>query len=777
MHSQNKLRLQLMLGTALLAAPVSALAQTAPAPTASTPVANAPVGLDDIVVTATKRETNLQDTPISISVMNSEALQNRHVQSLMDLADGAVPSLRVATFEARQSALTIGIRGIVPNDANQPAREQGVGVYVDGVYLARQHGLASALLDIERVEVLKGPQGTLFGRNTEGGALSLVTKKPTGVFGMRAIAGVGNLESYNTELHVDFPALGDFAFKVDGVLQVQGPVTENILPGETGFGQYDRRGLRFQTRWTPSENFTADLAADIGKDKNTPFYSQLLNFNPNGLPVVPFTSTSVAKDNIRALSPLVQVEGSKRMTQADIGVPQQWSVDDTRGVDLHLSYRPTDALEIRSITAYRDLDVEQYDNIAGAHRPPVTGPNGKFSRYSLAGFWQHQFSQELQAVGSLGDSIDYVGGVFYFKETVSDDAATPSTNQWNSDGTGYTILDPTPTIRGSRSLDRASTAHSESKAVYGQATWTPASMDALHLTVGGRYTWDEKDGKLEVVNNAATDLTFRSKVDRFDPLITLAYDVTDSINVYGKYSTGYRAGGASSRSLTYRSFNPEEVKAYELGLKSDLFDRRVRLNAAVYAMDRTDSQIDFSLVTVIGASTRNTLETINAPGTTKIRGVELEGQFRATDNLTLSASYAYTDAKVPDTINPFNGISQQVFIAYTPENAASVAADWNSPFMGATLKAHVDANYADANHSFEQFAIKNDSSFVVNARVAIADITTRDGGPLLEVALWSRNLLDETYVYRRDPSNRSTLGDYGNFNNPRTFGIELRASY
>ena len=779
MHRQTKLRLQLLLGTALLAAPVTALAQTAPAP-----AANSPVGLDDIVVTATKRETNLQDTPISISVVNSEALQNRHVQSLMDLADGAVPSLRVATFEARQSALTIGIRGIVPNDANQPAREQGVGVYVDGVYLARQHGLAAALLDIERVEVLKGPQGTLFGRNTEGGALSLVTKKPTGVFGMRAIAGVGNLESYNSELHVDFPAIGDFAFKVDGVLQVQGPVTENILPGETGFGQYDRRGLRFQTRWTPSENFTADLAADVGKDKNTPFYSQLLNFNPNGLTVVPFTSASVPSGSIRGLSPLVQVEGSKRMTQADIGVPQQWSVDDTRGVDLHMSYRPTDALEIRSITAYRDLDVEQYDNIAGAHRPPVVGPNGKFSRYSLAGFWQHQFSQELQAVGSLGDSIDYVGGVFYFKETVSDDASTPSTNQWNADGTGYTILDPTPTIRGFRSMDRKSTAHSESKAIYGQATWTPASMDALHLTVGGRYTWDDKDGVLELVNNdlpivngVKGVLRFNSKVDRFDPLVTLAYDVTDSINVYGKYSTGYRAGGASSRSLTYRSFDPEEVKAYELGLKSDLFDRRVRLNAAIYAMNRTDSQIDFSLVTVQGASTRNTLETINAPGTTKIRGLELEGQFRATDNLTLSASYAYTDAKVPDTVNPFNGQTQKVFIAYTPENAASFAADWNSPFMGATLKAHVDANYADANHSFEQFEIKNDSSFVVNARVAIADITTRDGGPLLEVALWSRNLLDETYVYRRDPSNRNTLGDYGNFNNPRTFGIELRASY
>ena len=776
MKTKNTLRLSLLAGAALIALPLPAFAQ-AVSPDPEPAGASEPTGLDDVVVTATKRETNLQDTPISISVLSAETLENRHVQSLMDLADGAVPSLRVATFEARQSALTIGVRGIVPNDANQPAREQGVGIYVDGVYLARQHGLGAALLDIERIEVLKGPQGTLFGRNTEGGALSMVTRRPTGEFGLRAVAGIGNLDSYNSELHVNFPALGDFAFKVDGVIQVQGPVTRNLQPGEEGFGQYDRRGIRFQTRWTPSDSFTADFALDMGKDKNTPFYSQLLNFNPNGLTVVPWTSASVPSGSIRDLAPIVQVNGDSIMSVSDIGVPQQWSVDDTRGTDLHLSWRPNDSVEIRSITAYREVDVEQYDNIAGAHRPPIVGPNANFSRYSLAGFWQHQFSQEFQAVGSLGDNIDYVAGLFYFKETVSDDAATPSTNRWNATGTGYTFLDPTPTIRGFRSIDRASTAHSESKAIYGQATWTPASLDTLHLTVGGRYTWDDKDGVLSTVNNAATNFTFESSVDRFDPLVTLAYEINDEINVYAKYSTGYRAGGASSRSLTYRSFDPEEVKAYEIGLKSDLFDNRVRLNAAIYAMDRTDSQIDFSLVTVIGASTRNTLETINAPGTTTIRGLELDGQFQVTENLRLSAGYAYTDAQIPDTVNPFNGVLQKVFIAYTPKNAASVSADWESPLMGATLRAHVDASYSDAAQSFDQFEIKNDSSFVVNGRIAIADIQTTAGGPTMEVALWSRNLLDEQYVYRRDPSNRNTIGDYGNFNTPRTFGIELRTTY
>ncbi|WP_332659742.1 TonB-dependent receptor [Brevundimonas sp.] len=784
MNRHTNRRLGLLAGSALLLVAASpALAQThsmggGPAIEPGDPAEPGPTNLGEVIVTATKRETNLQDTPISISVVNSEDLSNRHVQSLIDLADGSVPGLRVATFEARQSALTIGIRGIVPLDANQPAREQGVGVYVDGVYLGRQHGLGSALLDIERVEVLKGPQGTLFGRNTEGGALSLVTRKPSGQFGMRAVAGVGNLESYNSELHIDFPALGDFAFKVDGGIQVQGPVTSNILPGEEGFGQYDRRGLRAQVRWTPTDTFTADLAMDTGLDKNTPFYSQLLNFNPLGRPVVPWNSPTVPSGSIRDLAPIVIVEGEARMTVADIGVPQQWSTDETSGADLHLSWTPTDTLEIRSITAYREVDVDQYDNIAGAHRPPVVGPNANFSRYSLAGLWQHQFSQEFQAVGNLGDRFDYVGGLYYFRETVSDDAATPSTNRWNADGTGYTILDPTPTIRGFRFVDRASTAHSESKAVYGQATWTPAVMDdALHITLGGRYTWDDKDGVLSTVNNAATNFTFESSVDRFDPLVTVAWDVTDQVNVYAKYSTGYRAGGASSRSLTYRSFDPEEVQAYEVGLKSDLFDNRVRLNAAIYAMDREDSQIDFSLVTVVGASTRNTLETINAPGTTKIRGVELEGLFQVTENLRLSAAYAYTDTEIPPTQNPFTGVVQPVFIVFTPPNAANVAADWESSFSGGVFRAHIDASYADATQTFDQTEVKNDSSFIVNGRLALTDMQPTPGGPMVEVALWSRNLLDEAHVYRRDPANRATIGDYGNFNAPRTFGLEVRLSY
>ncbi|HEX8621583.1 MAG TPA: TonB-dependent receptor [Allosphingosinicella sp.] len=752
-------------------AETDAAADAAPAPAAANE------DLEEIVVTATKRETNLQRTPIAISVLGAEAIANRHVQSLGDLADGSVPGLRVATFEARTSALTIGIRGIVPLDANQPAREQGVGVYIDGVYLGRQHGLGAALLDVERIEVLKGPQGTLFGRNTEGGALSIVTRAPTGAFGLRMRAGLGNFGAYNADAHLDLPALGPLSVKIDGAVQYQGATARNPLPGNVGWNYFDRRGLQVKARLRPSARFTADLSADIGRDGNSPFYSQLLNYNPLGLKVGP-AGGALPAGGIRPLPPIVEVEGAERMKVADIGVPQQPSVDKTMGAAMTLRWDATDDLQLRSISAWREVEVEQWDNSGGAHRLPVFAPNGNFSRYSLAGLWQHQFSQEFQAVGSLGDSLDYVAGLYYFEEEASDDASTPSTNRWNADGTGYTINDPRPTIRGFRTVDRASRAKSRSYAAYGQATWTPPAFDALHVTLGGRFTHDSKSGRLTTVNNAPTGFAFEQKHDRFNPLVTIAFDAARDVHLYAKYATGYRAGGASSRSLTYRSFGPEDVESWEVGAKTELFDRRLRLNLAAYAMDRKGSQIDFSLVTPQpNGSTRNTLETINAPGTTRIRGIEIDATLRVADGLTLTGAYAYTDTRIPDTVNPFKGVVEPVFIVFTPRNAASAAVDFERPFLGARLRFHLDANYAQATQTFAESAVKNDSSFIVNGRLALGGIALDGDGAGLELALWSRNLLNEAHVYRRDPANRAVLGDYGNFNAPRTFGIEAAVKF
>lgn len=712
--------------------------------------------LEQIVVTATKRETQLKDTPISMSVESAEDLEERHVQSLLDLGDGSVPGLNVATFEARQTALTIGIRGIVPLDANQPAREQGVGVYIDGVYLGRQHGLNAALLDIERIEVLKGPQGTLFGRNTSGGALSLVTKKPTGVLEGTVKAGAGNYGSNNIEAHLNLPEVANISTKIDFISQYQDATIENPLEGQAGWNFFDRTGARFSADWQ-GDYTNIYFTADVGTDNNTPFYSQLLNFDPNNKGLDPLPS-------------MIVVEGNDRMKVADIGVPQAESGNETSGLSLTVTRETNLGFEFKSITAVRDVSSEQWDNSGGAHRVPEPKPNRVFSRYSLSKLGQDQVSQEFQIVGST-NTIDYVAGVYYFKENAWEEAATPSTNRWNADLTGYTTLDPAIWAYENWRVDRGSRATSESTGVFGQVTYTNENLPTVHFTVGGRQTQDDKVGRLYKVKGLDAEWDMNLSTSRFNPLAIVAWDASEDVNVYAKYATGYRSGGASSRSLSFNEFGPEDVDSYELGLKYE--GNAARLNLSAYTMDRTGSQIDFSQVNFdpITQSTRNTLETLNAPGVTKINGLEVDGQIAITDELQLRAAYTYTSTDVPDTVNPFNGELQPVFIVFTPENVFNVGADYTKYFKKFVLNGHFDVSKTDAANAFSQYALKNDAHTIANASLAIEDIQIGNGSGWLQ--LWARNLTDEAYVYRRDPQKDDKLGTYGNFNAPRTYGLTV----
>lgn len=712
--------------------------------------------LEQIVVTATKRETQLKDTPISMSVESAEDLEERHVQSLLDLGDGSVPGLNVATFEARQTALTIGIRGIVPLDANQPAREQGVGVYIDGVYLGRQHGLNAALLDIERIEVLKGPQGTLFGRNTSGGALSLVTKKPTGFLEGTVKAGAGNYGSNNIEAHINLPEVANISTKIDFISQYQDATIENPLEGQAGWNFFDRTGARFSADWQ-GDYTNIYFTADVGTDNNTPFYSQLLNFDPNNKGLDPLPS-------------MIVVEGNDRMKVADIGVPQAESGNETSGLSLTVTRETNLGFEFKSITAVRDVSSEQWDNSGGAHRVPEPKPNRVFSRYSLSKLGQDQVSQEFQIVGST-NTIDYVAGVYYFKENAWEEAATPSTNQWNADLTGYTTLDPATWAYENWRVDRGSRATSESTGVFGQVTYTNENLPTVHFTVGGRQTQDDKVGRLYKVKGLDAEWDMNLSTSRFNPLAIVAWDASEDVNVYAKYATGYRSGGASSRSLSFNEFGPEDVDSYELGLKYE--GNAARLNLSAYTMDRTGSQIDFSQVNFdpITQSTRNTLETLNAPGVTKINGLEVDGQIAITDELQLRAAYTYTSTDVPDTVNPFNGELQPVFIVFTPENVFNVGADYTKYFKKFVLNGHFDVSKTDAANAFSQYALKNDAHTIANASLAIEDIQIGNGSGWVQ--LWTRNLTDEAYVYRRDPQKDDKLGTYGNFNAPRTYGLTV----
>ena len=560
----------------------------------------------------------------------------------------------------------------------------------------------------------------------------------------------------------------------------------------------------------------------------------------------------------------------------DIGVPQKLSFDETHGFSNSFKWKIAPEIELRSITAWRGVDVQQNDNSGGAHRVPivnylaVTGTGTpvctaatvattaacQFSRYSLADLRQRQFSQEFQAVGSIG-SVDYVAGLYYFYEHVSDTAATPNSMGVIATTTGTAITGATyvpipfctavtPLFVGQAvngcSIDRASEVVSRSYAAFAQVTWN--ATDALHITVGGRYTSDKKKGVLHFSRNVNYDDPANAAIlarngytpldkswNRFNPLVTVAYDFSDSVHGYAKYATGYRAGGASSRTSNYQAFNPEDVKSYEVGLKADFWDRRARFNIAGYIMERKDSQVDLSTIQPTATGNFNNLVTFNAPGTTKIRGIEADLTVKPIEGLTLNASYAYTytdippvnvtyqafltctgagapaaacptPATVPAAVIPLNTTvtPQKFYIVFTPRNAASGAIDYELPIgdTDARVKFHLDANYAQATQSFDQFATKADASFIVNGRISVVDVKLGSGDQKLTFGIWSRNLFDEHHVYRRDPSNSipavqtaaltttnvltvgnngGILGDYGNFNTPRTIGVDASIKF
>lgn len=745
-------------------------------------------GLTEITVTAQKRPENLQQTPISISVLSGEQMTNRHVTSLVDLTDGSIPSLRVAPFFSRPTALIVNIRGIgVLGDSNQPARDQGVGVYVDGIYLGRAQGLGTALFDIASVEVLKGPQGTLFGRNTEGGAVSIVTRKPSGAFRLDATAGVGNYGSYKGELHLDLPEFAGLSFKVDAVAARRNPTVHNPLSGAEGFNSYDKQGLHIAALWKPLADFSALYSFDTSRDATTPLYFQLL----------------AAGSNKQAVLGTVQ---PTRATVANVGVTQQRNIGRVHGHSLTLELQASPDLTFKSITAYRELTQGQFDN--GSAASSMSNASGVFTgvgfaRYSLAQFRQNQASQEFQVIGEM-PRLKYVLGALWYQEKVEDNAQAFNTAQFtNAAGSAYTVLTPNP---AAQAIDRASHVTASSIGMFGQATWTPAMLgDTVHLTGGLRWTRDAKHGTLFTVNNALpVDRSGVSRVipldaawSRVDPMVNLSLDVTPDVHVYGKWSTGYKSGGANSRSQEYDRFNPEEVSIFEIGAKTEFWNRRARFNIAGYAGTYKNIQVDFIRpfeTTANGVTTRitrTTLSTVNAPGTGGLHGVEAELTLAPVDGLTLSASYAHTYVRIPAAVNPYpntagviSTLAVPIYATYTPSDAASASIDYERALGPVTLRLHLDANYDSGyyvntsdpryvgpNDPANIYQPKGDAAFIVNGRLALADIGMGGSGARATVALWARNLLNEQHVFYKSLS--ATSGLQGFYNEPRTWGVDL----
>ncbi|MDO8802363.1 TonB-dependent receptor [Phenylobacterium sp.] len=822
--------------------------------------AESTTALSEVVVTAERRATDAQKTPISISVVSEQAIEDRHIYSLTDLKDGSAPGLTVTPFASRPFSIILNIRGVgIMQDTNQPAADSGIGVYLDGVYLGRPQGLDAGLYDLQAIEVLKGPQGTLFGRNTEGGALNITTKKPTGEFGMQMVGGIGNFGSYESQFHLNLPEYRDFSVKLDGMIQAHDGYVKNPMPGQRDWNEAARRGLRAQVRWTPTPNFTADYAFDISHTEDTTIFGYTLK----------------AANNV-TISPLSSVP-TRRIDVAPIGAILQPSLGDQWGHALTLAWDVAPWLTLKSISAYRDLYQDQYSQ-PGTTGVPITaslGAGQNFQRLSIAQFDQDQYSEELQAIGEVG-RVNFIVGGMYFHESTSDQAQAFNTLRWDTSGIasgitpvvytpfGNSVLGPnacittpaacatsynnfygqpgqTTLVKGlypNIGVDRASQATTESIGIYGQATWTPPIFeDRLRLTGGLRWNEDRKQGELLVVNNtlpylpdATGQLTNVQGVikrseswRRVNPMVNVAFDIAPDISVYGKWSTGYRSGGFNSRSITYSSWDPEDVSMFEIGLKSEFFDNRLRFNIAAYKGDYKDVYYNISgnyntfatdpktgQLVVVSGSTRTVEDTYNMKGVGKVSGVETEFDLAPFEGLTISGSYTYAEVTMPLFTDPvprpqINAAGVVTGYAlntptlyhqlYTPQNRVTGAINYHREiFDNATLRLHLDGAWNDGQYSTASDVstgtrdasgntiylpqLKTETGAIFNGRISITDIPLVDSGAKLSLAVWARNLFDTNLLIGRSGSYiRPSSSVTGAFNDPRTYGATISVKY
>lgn len=704
--------------------------------------------LDEIIVTAEKREQSLQDTPIAISVLGAEDLENQGISSLGNLADSTIPSLRIQYFGSSPTTLVIALRGNGAADLGQTTREGVVATYLDGIYLGRAQGLAMEFADLERIEVLRGPQGTLFGRNATGGAINLISKKPSGVFDIEQTFGRGNYNSFRSETHINFPEFAGISAKVDYVHSERDGWVENSAPGEWDYSAYKNHSGRVSLHWQPSEVVDVDYSYDQSSLKASQNYFQLY------------------RDDFGLLG---VEDGRQDETRFPIS-PLDPAVTDQRLHALTISGQVSDDILFKSLTGYRELEEEARNNFGGALF---------FNGYIFAeDITQRQVTQEFQLIGS-GDQWEWVAGLFYFDEDVQQDqqnffsldslgcttgvpnSPVPVTTIYTTcDTTGVSSFPQPPNL-----LD----AVAESKAVYAQATWTPPGLaDRLHITGGLRRTEDEKSGRRFQYVLHTGDL----KTSHTDPSLTVSYQWSDDLSTYIKWGTAYRAGGFNVRSTSFGGYDEEEVYSREIGIKSEFWDQRLRFNAAVFRNIYQNMQLDFTDPTNVAITA-----TFNATEDAEVEGFEMDLTFTPLTGLVLGLNYTYLNSDMPPQPNPLSaggGDPEAFLISQTPEHAGSLAIDYElSALPIGTFIAHLDI-FATDQYATSSFGVSHQDAYkLINGRLTLADIGANESRGSFKVSLWGKNLTDEEFVNLSFGIGDPAIAIGQVFGPPRTYGLDL----
>jgi iron complex outermembrane receptor protein len=747
--------------------------------------------LEEIIVTAQKREEAIQDVPIAISAFGADALEKQGISNLEDFQGGQVPSLKVVSFAGRPNTIQIGIRGITESDPTQLTVERPIAVYVDGVYIARGNGMDTEVFDIERMEVLRGPQGTLFGRNAMGGALNITTRKPKGEFGFKQELEASSLDEYKSRTLIDTPEFNGLSASL-GYLHRQANGWINNPGGKEDFNWQDKDAYRIALQYQ-ADSVVVDYSYDHTEIDFTANYPILLDkpaasFNP-------------------------RPAGYGRPDSAWNGTLAKPASTTNEGHSLTVEWSINDSLTFKSVSGYRDLD--DYAEASGAGANAFV-PGAAFAALGLTAFQavsdntnfatttQDQFSQEFQLIGDT-DRLEWQVGAMYFHE---DGAFTNNSDfgyLYNGCNplAGYGASCGQPVLSylfASRGIPRATTqadVDTDSYGLFAQATWNPDILDdRLKITAGLRYGNDDKDIHRPLQNNLPVSISANASTERLDPALTIAWQLLDETSIYARYSTAYRGGGVSVREVnTFTPFEEEEIESAEVGLKSVFWDNRARINAALFY-----NEIDNFVVSVqqvcTGCTTSNTVLT-NADGKARMHGGELDASVLIMDGLTLSVAYTYLDNSIPPALD--NGVVRQPSLNNAPRNSWAVNIDYAfEPFSFGQLDAHLDVTDSD-EYCFNPFSCRQDAVMaqgdiaglqggddnrLINARLTLSRIAMGQYGELA-VALWGKNLTDEEYLsygytapagtnLNAQRSSNNTVGQYGD---PRSVGMTMTYQY
>jgi iron complex outermembrane receptor protein len=709
------------------------------------------LALEEVVVTAQKREESSQKTPISLAAFSTADLENKGINSLVDLRS-EVPNLQLTPHPNSTTTTRVFMRGVGNND-DQITQDPSVAVYLDGVYVARSQGLASDVADIERVEVLRGPQGSLYGRNATGGAINFITKAPElGRFGFQQALTVGNSNLLRSRTQADLP-LGETAALELSYLKVsKNGYADNPGSGVSRWGDQDRSAYRAALHWQPIDAVDIRYSYDHSQIDDTP---GLINYSPNFPQIAKRPSSG---------SPFVNDLRANDIT--------------AQGHNLTIAWEIEDSLTLKSITGYRKLDNytdQNYltDALTGTGNPLASLFVGKPVFITEFDSSQHQFSEELQASGdTMNSQLEYVAGLYYFSEKADS-------------------YDTTVSVQG---LDeRWVTIDNSAYAAFGQGTYTPSILDEqLHITLGLRYSHDNRKATMDTLHsapNGAAPATYNGGANPFSgdgnksfhdlsPSMIVAYDVDADINVYGKIAKGYKTGGYNVRAPQLRfgeGFDQENLISYELGLKSQWWDNRVRFNSAVFLAKYDDIQVNVQS----DPNNASITDVLNA-GKATISGAEVELSGRLTEGLTAALNYAYLDASF-DKVRDANGtdVTSQFQFPEAPHNSYSVNLQYEFPATPiGVFTAMADYSWQSEKFSASNAKPANGSLFIIddyallNARLNLSEIPVGTGS--LRASLWGRNLEDKHY-YTSLFDLRVAQGAF--YGEPRSYGIDLVYQY